>query len=670
MPRYEVTSPSGERFEITAPEGASQADVLSYAKQQFARGERVAAQQKADRELYDPTKGMSGLEKVRANLGAGMSDVFHGIQQRYNEAVGDDAKAAELRQETLEKRGRDKQLKEATTGGGALQFAGAAVPTLATALIPGGQGVATGALAGAAGGALSGLVQPTAEGESVGANTALGGVTGGVIGGALPLAMRGLRKVGQVMGVGAERGAGERIAQDTIRNARQTVTSESEAAREAAARASLDEIANRGAGPNLSQSLGNASTADVARLQAGAAARRGIPLTAAASRGDAGLARLEQASRTRVPQAWREFDQGQGRALTQALRDATTEGAEIQARQGAATAGYEAGERAAAQAIDPAAFATEVQQLRAALEEQLAAPGSFDKSVRAAVQEAIDGIDRAGATIRPEHLTALRRNLSGRVNPASQNPLQAAPRGTGPIIAMKGNVDTLLDSLSGNQWAPVNQAYSEALRGVEAARAAETVRRTFLDPETGTSLKTAMDAAGEIPYITESGLLQAINKTRDEAGRSTLSPNARAGIDDMLSAVRAQNLIQQLNRTATSGGGSATTTTASAVQQEAANLLRDRARDVPIAGHVVRGLQGIGGLANARTDATMARALQDPDMLAQVLRAAGYGEAEQAALIAQIMRGAGNVATQGTARGATPAALTDLLRDKQPEQGR
>src|SRR5262245_33812434 len=35
MPRFEVTSPSGQRFEITAPEGATQDQVLAYARQQF-----------------------------------------------------------------------------------------------------------------------------------------------------------------------------------------------------------------------------------------------------------------------------------------------------------------------------------------------------------------------------------------------------------------------------------------------------------------------------------------------------------------------------------------------------------------------------------------------------------------------------------------------------------
>ncbi len=35
MPKYEITSPDGKRFEVTAPEGASQEEVLAYAKKSF-----------------------------------------------------------------------------------------------------------------------------------------------------------------------------------------------------------------------------------------------------------------------------------------------------------------------------------------------------------------------------------------------------------------------------------------------------------------------------------------------------------------------------------------------------------------------------------------------------------------------------------------------------------
>lgn len=47
MPKYQITSPEGKTFEITAPEGASQDEVLAYAKENFAPKGPSAAEQVA-----------------------------------------------------------------------------------------------------------------------------------------------------------------------------------------------------------------------------------------------------------------------------------------------------------------------------------------------------------------------------------------------------------------------------------------------------------------------------------------------------------------------------------------------------------------------------------------------------------------------------------------------
>jgi hypothetical protein len=44
MPKFEITSPDGKLFEITAPEGATQADVLAYAQNQFAQKQPTLGQ--------------------------------------------------------------------------------------------------------------------------------------------------------------------------------------------------------------------------------------------------------------------------------------------------------------------------------------------------------------------------------------------------------------------------------------------------------------------------------------------------------------------------------------------------------------------------------------------------------------------------------------------------
>ena len=47
MPKFEITAPDGRLFEVTAPEGASQAEVLAYAQQNFGQPPKTSIGQKA-----------------------------------------------------------------------------------------------------------------------------------------------------------------------------------------------------------------------------------------------------------------------------------------------------------------------------------------------------------------------------------------------------------------------------------------------------------------------------------------------------------------------------------------------------------------------------------------------------------------------------------------------
>lgn len=67
MPRYEITSPDGKRWEVSAPDGATEAQVLEYAKAQWG-GKQVAAQPQA------PKQAPSGLAM-------GLADPVHGGAQ-------------------------------------------------------------------------------------------------------------------------------------------------------------------------------------------------------------------------------------------------------------------------------------------------------------------------------------------------------------------------------------------------------------------------------------------------------------------------------------------------------------------------------------------------------------------------------------------------------------
>ena len=63
MPRYEVTSPDGKRWEVEAPEGATQDQVLAYAQQQFASQQKPAQQMS----MQQPAAVQAG-ESMRSGL--------------------------------------------------------------------------------------------------------------------------------------------------------------------------------------------------------------------------------------------------------------------------------------------------------------------------------------------------------------------------------------------------------------------------------------------------------------------------------------------------------------------------------------------------------------------------------------------------------------------------
>jgi len=159
MPKYRITSPDGKTFEITAPEGATQEQVLSYAQSQW----KAPQTEKAP----DPTEGMSGFDKFAAGAGKAVYDIGRGAGQMLG-LVSD--------QDVAEARKRDEALMN-TGAGMAGNIAGNVITALPTAAIPGVNTV----LGGAAIGAGMGALQPTIADESRLQNMALGGVAGGVL---------------------------------------------------------------------------------------------------------------------------------------------------------------------------------------------------------------------------------------------------------------------------------------------------------------------------------------------------------------------------------------------------------------------------------------------------------------------------------------------------------
>jgi hypothetical protein len=138
---------------------------------QLARSQAKASKP----ETYDPTEGMSGLDKFRAGMGKAFYDVARGAGQ----LVG-----AVSRDDVAESRKRDAPLMR--TGAGVAGNIGGTVALLApTALIPGANTITGGAAIGAG----TALLQPSTSTEETIGNLALGGVAGA----AVPAVVRGAR---------------------------------------------------------------------------------------------------------------------------------------------------------------------------------------------------------------------------------------------------------------------------------------------------------------------------------------------------------------------------------------------------------------------------------------------------------------------------------------------
>jgi hypothetical protein len=171
MARYEVTGPDGAKYEITAPDNLNESQVLEMVRQQLSG----ASQQAADRELYSPTSGMSGIDKFRAGIGKAFSDTALGVKQLLGMASEKDV---------IEARERDRPLMQ-TGAGMAGNVLGNVAATVPMAFVPGVNTIGGAAAAGAG----LGMLQSAGSLEERGKNV-LYGAAGGA---AVPAAVTGLR---------------------------------------------------------------------------------------------------------------------------------------------------------------------------------------------------------------------------------------------------------------------------------------------------------------------------------------------------------------------------------------------------------------------------------------------------------------------------------------------
>jgi len=538
-------------------------------------------------------EGMSGTERVMANIGAGTDSLLTGLKQVGGYFGGEGVSDEELD----EKRARDAALAESTTGGKALQIVGEAAPA---ALIPGGafarpaswllktlgsrsggllrrgaaaagetigkgagRTIADSALAGAAGGAAG----PVRSDESRLANAAVGGT----IGAALPATLLGARAGAGAMTRG---GAQERAAR----------------------------IAQEAAGDD---------PATLRRLARYDMDKPDIPLTSAAAAENPGLARLEAGARARNGADFYDFDQGQGRAVYEKVMGATEDSTELAARRGARAEEWDSNWRVAETVADPQVFAKRVPEFRANLEQALRSSEAANPAVEGVLEDILKRIDKFGDDFSPAHLQQIRANLNQRGKAMPTNAYQAAPRDSAAVGSLINEIDDILNQTTKGAWDAVKGGYETASRGVDASKASGRIRESFMDPKSG-RIHKALDPRGEIAEVTEGGLDRAL-KLRHGPGRveDLLEPEASRVLNRTLDTMRRQGIVQRVKRSATSGGGSNTSSDNFAAAA---------------AGHVVPGgslgrqaLEMAKDYANRKRDRALLDALRDPAEMMRLL---------------------------------------------------
>jgi hypothetical protein len=156
--KYRITGPDGGTYEVTAPDNASEADVLAYAQKNYQ------AKPKLEPLKADPTQGMSGVDKFRAGVGKAFADVGRGAGQLVGLVSRDDV---------AEARKLDAPLMD-TGAGVAGNLAGNVALLAPTAMIPGANTVTGAGVIGAG----AGLLQPSTSTTETVTNVLAGGAGG------------------------------------------------------------------------------------------------------------------------------------------------------------------------------------------------------------------------------------------------------------------------------------------------------------------------------------------------------------------------------------------------------------------------------------------------------------------------------------------------------------
>lgn len=582
----------------------------------------------------DAVKAMRGEEKARfrqeeaarprmgrvmSNLGAGFDSAWQGVKQLVGQGPTDE--------ELKDKRRRDEELADTTTGGSLFQLAGEVAPAVALG----------GGIAGVAGRVLPAAVRahkaaPLVRGALEGAgaaammpvttdesrlNNALLGAAGGA---GVPLAMKGVS-----WGAGKVGKAGERALAG--------LPGDTQLAQWAA---------NRGGDRRIGNLLrkNEVRAADVATPTY--VPHPDLPTTpsAAVTYNDPKLASLELGSRQQLRDAWMPFDEANQAARWRHLDENLQTGDDVSRLLGEAN---KIGASVPYASTGPRLFKRNFDDFAAKLEQAKASPQyQGNPTVKSAVDyvtKTISSADEVTPQLVHQMKQTLSRGLTGAPG-AGEAGVRAAT--SEPFVISLSNAldDVLAQSSKGNKWNKWKGDYGEVMTKAESAKADANIRNKFVDEVTGTVKKGVISPMnpGE-PVVTGAALKQAVAaagsaKRGPRKGQELLRKESKAALRNVMQDLDAANILGRVRAASTPGGGSDT----------AANLGSSAMLGMldPTLG-IGRYLLAEGGDKMNRAAAErLAKILQDPEKLKAFLR---EQELRRAAPVFQsnlLTRGAGS----------------------------
>ena len=205
-----------------------------------------------------------------------------------------------------------------------------------------------------------------------------------------------------------------------------------------------------------------------------------------------------------------------------------------------------------------------------------------------------------------------------------------------------------MNNATNNRWSNAVRGYARDSDALRASQAAGKVRDAFWDAETGRVLGKSADPLGDVPIITEMGLGRALNAARGPDKSLVLSPQANRQVESILEALRAQNIVQGVKRSAAAGGGS--NSPGDLYAAKAAGAAADAAANIaggPAGAATKAATTHLLDFANRNKDRALAEALQNPQQMIVLLEQklqAGQPLSKTENALLNLLRGASTAA--------------------------